>query len=334
MLLAARLITGNLLFSETPMNILFYGAGALGQALGAMLAAAGHQVDLLLRPRFLEPIRTSGLRVTGIFGDFTAPPANCHPLASLGESRGPYDYVLLTTKAYDTEAAVADIATLGERAGVVVSMQNGCGNVERVVAAFGPERSLGARVITGFALSAPGVANITVCADAIHVGPSGGTVIPATAARLAEALAAAGHPTVAVPDINPSLFAKLLYNCALNPLGAILGVHYGLLGEREETRRIMDKVMDETFAVIDALGGRTPWASAAAYREVFYTTLLPVTYNHRASMLQDVENGKPTEVDALVGYVVSQGRRLGVATPTCELLTELVRFKEAQGLAA
>lgn len=316
------------------MNILIYGAGALGQALGTMLASSGHHIDFLLRPRFIEQIMGSGLRTTGIFGEFIAPRDSYRLLADLGEARGPYDYVLLTTKAYDTGAAVADIARLGKATGVVVSMQNGCGNVEQVLAAFGMDQTLGARVITGFALTAPGVATITVCADAIHIGPSGGDIIPESAEKLAAAIRHAGHPTVAVNDIHPSLFAKLLYNCTLNPLGAILGVHYGALGERDETRRVMNQVIEETWSVIAALGGRTPWKSALAYQEAFYTTLLPATYNHRASMLQDVENGKPTEVDALVGYVVVQGRRLGVATPTCELLTQLVKFKEAQGLVA
>ena len=315
------------------MRILIYGAGALGQALGTMLAAAGHHIDFLLRPRFIEAIDHSGLRVTGIFGEFSAPRDTYRLLPGLDLAAAPYDYVLLTTKAYDTAAAVADIARLGAAAGVVVSMQNGCGNVEQVLAAFGHERTLGARVITGFALAGPGLSTITVCADAIHLGPSGGGEIPKSATRLAEALAQAGHPTVAVDDIHPSLFAKLLYNCTLNPLGALLGVHYGALGEREETRQVMNQVIEETWEVIAALGGHTPWTSPAAYREVFYSTLLPATFDHRASMLQDLENGKPTEVEALVGYVTAQGQRLGVATPSCELLTNLVKFKEAQGLA-
>jgi len=315
------------------MKILIYGAGAMGQALGTMLATAGHDLDLLIRPRFLESLTRNGLRATGIFGEFSAPRDNYRLLTELDLSTRPYDFVLITTKAYDTAAAIADIARLGVSAGVVVSIQNGCGNVEQVLAAFGAERTLGARVITGFALAGSEGATVTVCADAIHIGASGAKEIPESALKLAAALDQAGHPAQAVADIHPSLFAKLLYNCTLNPLGAILGVHYGALGEREETRRIMNQVIEETWMVITALGGRTPWESAAAYREVFYQRLLPSTYHHRASMLQDLENGKPTEVDALVGYVVTQGRRLGVATPSCELLTNLVKFKEARGLA-
>lgn len=313
------------------MKFLIYGAGALGQALGCMLAADGHRVDFILRRRFMESITASGLQVTGVLGEFTAPMENCAFPPAIAQATDRYDYVLLTTKAYDTEAAVRELAALGDRALRVVSMQNGCGNVELVEQRFGPEKSLGARVITGFEIMQPGVVAITVTADAIHVGASRRGSVPDAAAELATLLASAGHPAVAVADIHQSLFAKLLYNCGLNPLGAILGVHYGKLAEHRETRVLMNQVIDETFAVITAQGGTTPWPDADAYRRVFYEKLLPATANHRPSMLQDLENGKRTEVDALVGYVSSQGRRFGIATPTCDMLAALVRFKESQG---
>lgn len=314
------------------MRFLIYGAGALGQAIGCMLAADGRQVDFLLRRRFIESISAEGLKVTGILGDFVAPKANCTLLSSIDQAAGNYDYVLITTKTYDTEEAIRDIATLGDRAARVVSMQNGCGNVELVDQCFGPEKSLGARVITGFEIIRPGSIAITVSADSIHVGGSRSGSIPESARILATMITGAGHPALAVDDIHQSLFAKLLYNCSLNPLGAILGVHYGALSERNETRELMNRVIEETFAVITALGGKTPWPDAATYREVFYQKLVPATYNHRPSMLQDLENGKRTEVDALVGYVSRQGRRLGISTSTCDLLAALVKFKEAQGL--
>lgn len=314
------------------MRFLIYGAGALGQAIGCMLAADGREVDLLLRPRFIASISAEGLKVTGIFGEFVAPKANCALLSSIDQAAGYYDYVLITTKTYDTEEAIRDIATLGDRAARVVSMQNGCGNVELVDQCFGPEKSLGARVITGFEIIRPGSIAITVSADSIHVGGSRGGAIPESARTLAASLSRAGHPALAVDDIHQSLFAKLLYNCSLNPLGAILGVHYGALSERDETKELMNRVIEETFAVIAALGGKTPWPNAETYRKIFYEKLIPATYNHRPSMLQDLENGKRTEVDALVGYVSRRGRQLGISTPTCDMLASLVKFKEAQGL--
>lgn len=316
------------------MRILIYGAGALGQAIGCMLAADGHRISLLLRPRFVDVLQASGLEVTGIFGDYRVDGEQLQLLTSLrGQSGGAFDLILLTTKTYDTDRAIDDILRLSQCYCPVVSLQNGCGNLEKLAERLGRERSLAGRVITGFEIKEPGRVTITVSADAVHIGGCVRGIIPTPAKRLAEALDQAGLPSLAVEDVLQSLYAKLLYNCALNPLGAILGVHYGALGESAETHRLMDEVIDETFAVIDAMGGTTPWPDAHAYRQVFYGKLLPATYNHRPSMLQDLDNRKPTEVEAMVGYVAAQGRKYGVATPVSELLARLVRFKEQQGLA-
>jgi 2-dehydropantoate 2-reductase len=315
------------------MHILIYGAGALGQAIGCLLAADGHRVDLVLRPRFVEAVQASGLAVTGLFGDHRVGPDRIGLLTHLKARSGEdYDVILLTTKTYDTDGALKGIAGLTRCYCPVVSMQNGCGNLEKLEERLGRERSLAARVITGFEIERPGLVRITVSADAIHVGGCVRGVIPAAAKRLAEALAHAGLPSIAVPDITQSLFAKLLYNCALNPLGAILGVHYGVLADNGETRALMDRVIDETFTVISTMGGTTPWPDAAAYRKVFYGQLVPATYHHRPSMLQDLEQRKPTEVEAMVGYVAAQGRKYGVPTPCCDVLVALVRFKEQLAL--
>ncbi len=314
------------------MKVLIFGAGALGQALGCLLAADGHSVDLLIRPRYIEAIVKNGLKVTGIYGDYTAPKEHLGLISDFQEINGAeYDFILITTKTYDTSGAIADIATLKACRCPVVSMQNGCGNLEQLEARFGDDRSLAARVITGFEIRSPGKVAITVSADAVHVGGCVSGRIPEAALVLAKAIDHAGLPCVAVEDIHKSLYAKLLYNCALNPLGAILGVHYGLLSESSETKVVMDQVIDETYAVITALGGQTPWKDSEAYRQVFYKELIPLTYNHRPSMLQDIENGKPTEVDALVGFVAEKGRKVGVPTPICDLLASLVRFKETIG---
>lgn len=316
------------------MNFLIYGAGALGQALGCMLASAGHKVDLVLRKRFLAVIETNGLNVDGVLGSFSATSGRLRAFSHVDQLQQSYDYVFITTKSYDTASAITDIVKLGEKVRAVVSLQNGCGNVEKVLQAFGSERSLGGRVITGFEITAPGHVNISVTADAIHIGGAqSGSVVPEAAVLLAEALEAAGHPCVAVEDVHQSLYAKLLYNCALNPLGAILGVHYGELADNPETKTIMDKIIRETFAVVSAIGGNTPWGNAAEYREFFYSTLIPATYNHRASMLQDLESGKPTEIDALLGFVCENGKRVGLDTLTCDLVAAMLRFKEAQNLA-
>jgi len=217
------------------MRFLIFGAGALGQALGCMLAVAGHQADLVLRQRFVGVIKKEGLRVSGIFGDFAASPGMVGATEDIADCSGDYDYALITTKAYDTRKAGAAIASLPDCRCPVVSMQNGCGNIELLADIFGPARTLGARVITGFEIAAPGHVRITVSADAVHIGAAVAGAIAPEAQTLAAIIDQAGLPCEAVADIHRDLYAKLLYNCALNPLGAILGVAYGRLADSVET---------------------------------------------------------------------------------------------------
>ncbi len=313
------------------MRILIYGAGALGQAVGCLLAADGHDIDLVLRPRYKEAILKKGLSVAGLYGDFHVEPENIGLHEVINSVRNTvFDYVLITTKAFDTNSAVSQLDGISIQSFTAVSLQNGCGNFEILIEKFGEARSLAGRVITGFEIVRPATVMITVSADAIHIGGSREGHIPEKADRLASAINKSGLPCEATPYIQQDLHAKLLYNCALNPLGAILGVPYGALADDPATRKIMDQVIDETFAVITASGGAIHWQDGSAYRTFFYEKQVPATYNHRPSMLQDIENGKPTEVDALTGYVSTLGRKYGVVTPTCDLLSHLIRFKGKQ----
>jgi len=315
-----------------PLRVLVYGAGALGQGVGGLLASAGHEVHFLLRNRFLGPMGARGLSVTGLFGDYhVAPDALALHETTKSVIDLDFDYVLITTKAYDTADSVAELQTISRQRFFPVSMQNGCGNLERLTEGFGKARALAARVITGFEIKEPGVVNITVSADSIHLGGPAEGEVPEAARLLATAINSSGLPCETTPHIRRDLFAKLLYNCALNPLGALLRVPYGALAETIHTRAVMETVVREAFAVISAMGERTWWDTAEDYLGVFYATQVPATYHHRSSMLQDLENGKKTEVDALTGYVSRQGRALGCATPVCDTLSHLVRFQEENG---
>lgn len=311
------------------MRLLIFGAGAVGQAVGCMLAADGHDVDMIVRERFLAELRSQGLNVTGIFGDYHAGPEEINVYSGIENVvNNLYDYALITTKSYDTKTAVTCLGKVLNQDFTAVTMQNGCGNFEAVVESFGEERSLGGRVITGFEIESLGLIRITVTADDIHIGGYCEGEIPNSAAVLAETISHSGLPCAATKFIKRDLLAKLLYNCALNPLGAALGVHYGALGDDPGAREIMNAVISEVFAVIEAMGEKTHWECAEDYQDFFYEKQIPATYNHRSSMLQDLERGKRTEVEALTGYVSEQGQRHNVPTPVCDTLSEIIRFKE------
>lgn len=309
-------------------RVLVAGAGAVGSVIGGMLAAAGLRVTLLGRTSHLARIAAEGLVLEGLWGEQRVREMALATTAD--ELGGSFDAVLLTVKSFDTAATLAAVRGLVAPGGCVISLQNGLGNVEQVVAAVGPDRALGGRVIFGAVVPAPGVARVTVCADPLALGAAvAGTQAADTLAHAwTERLAAAGIPTEHTASLQAHLWTKIFYNAALNPLGALFGQPYGALAADPDARAVMDVVIDECFAVAGARGVVPLVATAAAYRDVFYGRLVPSTAHHRSSMLQDLERGRPTEIEAINGCIWRYGREAGIPTPVNATMTRLVRFRE------
>lgn len=314
-------------------RVLVAGAGAVGSVVGGLLAAAGHRVTLLGRAAHLDAVRAAGLVIEGLWGEHRV--ADLELATAPGEIRGAYDAILLTVKSYDTADMLAAVAPSVAEDGCVVSLQNGLGNVEQVVAAVGVDRALGGRVIFGAVVRAPGVVRVTVCADPVALGAAvAGTPAAEASARVwSERFAAAGIPTEYTHDVQAHLWTKMVYNAALNPLGALLGLPYGALAADPDGRAVMDAVIDECFAVAGARGVVPLLPTADAYREAFYGRLVPSTAHHRSSMLQDLERGRPTEIEAINGCIWRYGREAGIPTPVNATMTRLVRFRERIGRA-
>jgi len=313
------------------VEVLIYGGGAVGLGLASCLLASRVRVGLVARPATVEALRSGGLTREGLFGAFHAPPEAFEAFATLDE--GPdrsYDFVLVCTKSYDSRAAAEDLAAwrgLGKQARLVLC-QNGWGNAERFLPFFRSDRLYHARIITGFTRPRPNVVTITVHADAIHVGSLFGSSVEALR-PLCEAISSDGIPCEPTEAIGRDLWAKMLYNCALNGLGAILDVPYGRLAEAESSQRIMNAVIDEVYGVMQAAGHATHWADAAAFKRVFYERLVPDTAEHRSSTLQDIQAHKRTEIDALNGAVLDLAGQHGLRVPFNEAIWNLVKFIES-----
>jgi len=312
--------------------ILIAGAGAIGSIVGAMLRRAGHDVALLGRANHIDAIGRDGLRISGLFGDHIA---RGFILASdPAQLKGRFDLILLAVKAYDTASMTDPLAPLLTRDGLIVAMQNGVGNLDTLVERVGPARAIGSRVMLGAELRAPGHAHATVYGEPLAFGPS----LAANqehAARLFERargvaamLTDAGLAAEAVPDIAPLLWMKLFYNAALNPLGALLRMSYGALAADPDLRIIMNEVIEETFAVAIALDVPLPVESAEAYRRVFYERLVPATFNHKPTMLFDLEQRGRTDIMEMNGKVVELAGRVGLRADTNRMLTHLIRARE------
>ena len=307
--------------------ILVAGAGAIGSVVGGLLAAAGWPVTLLGRRPHLEAVRARGLAIEGLFGAHRVQGLTC--VTEPAALRGPYAAVFLTAKAWDTAAVAAAVAPHLADDGFLVSLQNGLGNVEAATRAVGDARVLGGRVIFGAELVEPGRVRVTVFADPVLIGSPDpeDRVRREAAAAWATQLAAAGIPAEPTDALVAELWAKVIYNAALNPLGALLGASYGELAAHSDTRAVMDTVIEEAFAVARADGVPLRWPDAAAYRAVFYGRLVPVTADHRPSMLRDMERGRPTEIDAINGEIAARGAARGVPAPVNATLTRLVRAR-------
>jgi len=317
------------------MKVFIYGAGAVGLGLGSCLLKAGADVDLVGKEDTVSSLREYGLRRTGIFGDFLTNSSEFRShttLASLSQRR--YDYILICTKSFDSYAAAKDLAEhknlIGNETKIVLC-QNGWGNAETFTAFFEREQVYNARIITGFQRPNKHTVAITVHADAIRIGSLYGED-SSSMQSLCESITKGGIPCEVTAEIEKYLWAKMLYNCALNPLGALLGVPYGTLAEYEYTHNIMDHIVQEVFCVMTATGYRTHFQTAEAFLGVFYSKLVPDTAEHRSSTLQDIKAGKRTEIDALNGAVIELSKKLGIDVPYNYVAYNLVKFLEANNL--
>ena len=310
------------------MRFLVYGAGAVGSAVGGLLARAGHAVTLLGRPQHMAAVRERGLAIEGIWGTHHVPGIVTANSAAELAGHG-FDCVLITVKAYDTADAIQSIQRIAQPDTEIVSIQNGYGNTQALEAAFGHGRVLGARIITGVELPEPGRVVVTVSADDIRIGPPSGEVdlMPA-ASDLAEMFRAAGIPTSATDRYREFLWAKILYNCALNPLGALLRATYGELAENPGTRELIDRIIEEAFTVARVAGIPLFWQRAEEYRRHFYDELIPPTARHYPSMLRDLDRRGRTEIDALNGAITRLAADYDIAVPVDAMLTAMIKLRE------
>jgi 2-dehydropantoate 2-reductase len=309
-------------------TILVEGLGALGTVFAALLKKAGHAVFALTRDKYLSALQDRKVRISGIWGEHEA------ELDGIFSSIGPLkqkkiDLIILTVKSYDTAAAIEQVKPLVNRDTLVITAQNGYGNYEAVSGVVGKDHTLLSRIIFGVKLQSLGRAEVTVIADDVRIGQPHDAVDRKRIQEIAAAFTSAGIPTSYAENVEAILWDKILYNAALNPLGAILERTYGQLAENTETRRIMDAIIDEIFLVAEARGTALNWRSAAAYRDHFYNRLVPPTARHYPSMYYDVKAGKRLEIDALNGAVVKLAKEKGIAVPVNETITNIIKAKEA-----
>ena len=309
------------------MRILVFGAGAIGSVLGGFLAKAGHDVTLLGRAWHLDAVRQQGLGISGLWGEHQVTTLSVATSLDALPQRKTYDWVLVCVKAHQTAEVAGWLPAVMAPQTCLCAFQNGLGNYETLSRVVAPERVALGRVIFGVELE-PGVVRVTVCADDVLIGAAVATFPRERLVGLAVALQESGVPARVTASILTDLWAKVLYNCALNGLSTVLEVPYGKLLERPAAVRIMEAVIEEAYRAAEARRIALKPATAQAYRELLFGRLIPDTAAHQSSMLQDVRRGKPTEIESLNGAIVRLAAEAGLAAPMNALVTRLVHAKE------
>ena len=302
------------------MRVCIVGCGAVGSLFAANLA----QLDDVevwaydLAQGHVDAINAHGLRLSGA-GEVVGRLSATTEAAELP----PCELGIVATKAMHTEAAIS--ATSHAFAdGSVCSVQNGLGNEEAIAKHVG-------RVIRGTTFPAgrvlePGHVQWDVKGDTT-IGPFEPSPAPAPEIeRLADACTRAGLPTEAVADARGPQWRKVIFNAATNPVGALTGLTHGRVCEDPELRRFVSGLVDEGKAVAGAQGIEL---DADPEDLIDHAARPDVAYDHKASMLQDVEARRQTEIDFLNGGIVRFGREYGVPTPLNEAVTALIKGLEA-----
>jgi 2-dehydropantoate 2-reductase len=297
-----------------PLKVAVMGAGAVGCYFGGMLARAGHDVVLIARPRHVDAIEESGLHMeTRSFDEHVRLAASSEPGAVQGAQ-----LVLFCVKSTDTESAGALIRPHLAPGALVLCLQNGVDNADRLRA-----------VLPGHAVAAAVVYVATEMAGPGHLKHHGrGDLViepSALSDTVAQALMAAGVPTEVSSNVRGALWAKLILNSAYNAVSAIAQLPYGKTVQGVGIKDVMRDVVAECLAVAKAEGVEVAGDVHAAVDKLAGS--MP---NQYASTAQDLARGKPTEIDYLNGLIVKRGDALGVPVPANRVLWAMVKLLESK----
>jgi 2-dehydropantoate 2-reductase len=287
------------------IDMMIMGAGAIGSLFGGLLADAGYDAVLVGRKEHVDAIRDRGLRISGLTEKVIDVKAATEPI--------PARTVLLTVKSYDTEEAMRSVPLRSET--VIVSIQNGLNNVERIESIVGAARTIGGVTSHGSLFISPGHIRHTGTGDTIIGGRD-----RERAMEVAEMFNHASIRTMVRENIMDEIWKKLIVNVGINAPTALTGIKNGMLLETN-VEWVMVKAVEEAISVARRM--RMGYASVEDVRIV-----AKMTAENKSSMLQDVRRGKRTEIDAINGEIVRIGEELGIPTPVNRTLYSLIKSLE------
>jgi 2-dehydropantoate 2-reductase len=299
------------------MRICVIGCGAVGSLFAAHLGGL-EDVETWaydVSQEHVDAINRDGLRLTGV-GEITGKVRATTDAAELPPCR----FGIIATKALHTESAIAAVAHAFVE-GSVCSVQNGVGNEELIAESV--ERVILGTTFPAGRIIEPGVVAWDTAGETT-IGPFEASPPPMSEVELlAETVSRSGMPTRALEDARGAQWTKVIFNAASNPLGALTGLTHGRLCDDPELRALITKLVDEGKAVAAALG-----VTLDSDPDALIDHAQRVAYDHKASMLQDMEKRRPTEIDFLNGGIAKFGAEEGVPTPLNETIAALIKGVE------
>jgi 2-dehydropantoate 2-reductase len=300
------------------MRIYVIGAGAMGGFYGGLLKRSGYDVSLIdVREDHVGIINRDGLKVEGVRGNHVIRIA-AH---SSHEGLPPCDLAIVFTDSNATRAAAATAKAVLKPDGFAMTLQNGIGNVEVLVELLGRARVVAGVTMNSGAHPEPG-RSVYTNADLTTIGELDGARSGRIVA-VAEMLNAAGIETEIVEDPMSYVYGKFVLNCGVNAIAAVTGLRSGEVYRTPELRELQSHVIDEVLQVVEAKG----WALSESDPRGKILHHSKLRFN-KPSMLQHVEQGRRTEIDAINGALVREARALGLAVPYNEAVVAIVKGVE------
>jgi 2-dehydropantoate 2-reductase len=299
------------------MKIAIMGTGGVGGYYGGLLAAAGQEVTFIARGPHLAAIRDKGLHIKSVHGDFSVSPAKATDRPA---EIGRVDLVIVATKTYHTDEAAQAVKPLIGADTTVISLQNGIDAAERIGSAVGMAHILGGATWLSAALEAPGRIGQYSQFRRIALGELDGRITP-RAQAIASVLATTPAAIELVPNIKQVLWTKFVFIAAISALGGLTRVAIGEYRQVPEAREVLAEAMAEVVAVAEASGVNLD-ADIITKTLAFIDASAP---DIRPSMQRDLEAGRTSELESMIGVVVRMGNQSGVSTPVMRLAYALLK---------
>src|SRR5215467_632513 len=292
------------------MRIVVMGSGGLGGYFGGLLAQSGEDVTFVARGTHLQVLQERGLTVRSVHGDFALPVHACADLQGLPAA----DFVLFCVKTYDAAGAAVLLQPVVAASTIVLTLQNGVDMATELQTTFGRGTVLAGVTRMGSTLVAPGVIEQPTTDRLIEFGSLTGQE-QEQVERVRTLCTTAGIPTLVPPDVQRSLWEKLVFIAPFSGLSTLTRLTPAQLLAHDPTRGLYRAVMQETVAVAQAAAGVTP---EIMERTMHY--LDTAGDLGESSMAMDFQRQRRIEVEAINGAVVRHGQRLGVPTPLNQMI--------------